>query len=421
MSDDKNVYKEKARKENTGHSQFFDIVRNLAMLSVVLFHAVAAYSTVTPHWSVHDGSSIIADIIREVFDVFMMPIFFFVAGYFALPSLLRKGTWQFLTGKFKRLGIPWLFAIFAIIPIFQYFGQMKAAAGQTRHPFLGYWITYLESFGTSRIGFLTPESVNQWHYWFISLLLVFFIAFALLLSAKNRWLRNPASSSISEPVRMRPIIKVLSVAAALTSAGYLGVSLFIPDMSWVRIDLLLQFQPTHLVFYIAYFALGVFAYSRRWFAGDEFPRRLSIWVPISLLLTVGFLVTGQRIFSNPATSLDVSTALLAPFSLLRSFLCLAFLVVIIAVALRYGNRVSAFNRDLAANSYNIYLVHLVLVVMFQHTLMVWPGGPPMVKAGIVFLLALLISYGISRLINRFPRGFAVFLLGLFALMAVATK
>jgi hypothetical protein len=59
--------------------------------------------------------------------------------------------------------------------------------------------------------------------------------------------------------------------------------------------------------------------------------------------------------------------------------------------------------------------------MFQHTVMVWPGGPPMAKAGIVFLLTLLLSYGISRLINRFPRGFAVFLLGLFALMAVATK
>jgi hypothetical protein len=192
-------------------------------------------------------------------------------------------------------------------------------------------------------------------------------------------------------------------------------------MSWVTIDLLLQFQPTHLVFYSAYFALGFFAYSRQWFAGDGFPRRLSIWVPISLLLAMGFLCIGEGIFSNPLTSHQLFASLLIPFSLLRSFLCLAFLVVIIAFALQYGNRFSAFNRNLAANSYNVYLVHLVLVVMFQHTVMVWPGGPPMAKAGIVFLLTLLLSYGISRLINRFPRGFAVFLLGLFALMAVATK
>jgi peptidoglycan/LPS O-acetylase OafA/YrhL len=36
-------------ESTTGRLLFFDMVRNLAMLSVVLFHAVAAYSTVTPH------------------------------------------------------------------------------------------------------------------------------------------------------------------------------------------------------------------------------------------------------------------------------------------------------------------------------------------------------------------------------------
>jgi uncharacterized membrane protein len=28
---------------------FFDTVRNMAMLAVILYHAVAAYSTATPH------------------------------------------------------------------------------------------------------------------------------------------------------------------------------------------------------------------------------------------------------------------------------------------------------------------------------------------------------------------------------------
>jgi surface polysaccharide O-acyltransferase-like enzyme len=257
--------------------------------------------------------------------------------------------------------------------------------------------------------------VNQWHYWFLSLLLAFFIVFVFLHGMKKRWLRNPANSSNSEPAKVKSILRVLFVCGILTSEGYLSVSLFVPDMSWFTIDLLLQFQPTHLVFY---FALGVFAYSRQWFKGDEFPRRLSIWVPVGLLLAVGFLVTGQSIFSNPVASHQLSAALLALFSLFRSFLCLAFLVMMIAFALRYRNRLSPFNQNLAANSYNIYLVHLVFIVMFQDILMVWPAGPPMAKAGIVFLSALLISYGISRLINRFPRAFAIFLLGLFILVVV---
>lgn len=35
-------------RPNANHMFFFDMVRNLAMLSVVLFHAAGAYSTVTP-------------------------------------------------------------------------------------------------------------------------------------------------------------------------------------------------------------------------------------------------------------------------------------------------------------------------------------------------------------------------------------
>jgi fucose 4-O-acetylase-like acetyltransferase len=31
-----------------------------------------------------------ADIIRELFDVFMMPVVFFISGYFALPSIGRR-------------------------------------------------------------------------------------------------------------------------------------------------------------------------------------------------------------------------------------------------------------------------------------------------------------------------------------------
>lgn len=95
---------ERTVSKTTNRLLFFDMVRNLAMLSVVLYHAAGAYSTVASYWPVHDGSSIIADGIRELFDVFMMPIFFFLAGYFTFPSLNRQGTLKFLTGEIKT---PW--------------------------------------------------------------------------------------------------------------------------------------------------------------------------------------------------------------------------------------------------------------------------------------------------------------------------
>ena len=84
---------------------------------VVLYHAVAAYAIVAPHWIVHDTNTFAADIIRELSDVFMIPILFFAAGYLALVSLKKKGAWKFLKDKVKRLLVPWALAVFIIAPL----------------------------------------------------------------------------------------------------------------------------------------------------------------------------------------------------------------------------------------------------------------------------------------------------------------
>jgi hypothetical protein len=400
---------------------FFDMVRNLAMLSVILYHAVAAYSTATPHWSVHDGSSMTADMIRHLFDVFMMPVFFFVAGYFALPSLTKQGPWKFLKGKFKRIGIPWLLAILIIVPLLQHVLQKKADMAHPLPPFWQYWIAYLKSFGTLQIGLWTAERMSQMHFWFLSLLLAFFIVFTLVYVVGNRNLEPSGGSPIKEPASHKSILKTLFVTTVLASLGYFIVLLMTPDMSWVTINLLFQFQPGSLVLYIAYFALGVLANSKEWFAGDEFPSRLSIWVPITILLTAGFFIIGQDIFANPSTSHLLFPGLLLSFSFVRSFLCLAFLVTFIGYARKYWNCPSRFNHALAANSYNIYLSHIFFVTFLQDVLMIWPGGPPMAKAGIVFLVVLPISYVISRLIDRFPRGFVIGFIVLFVFAFIARR
>ncbi len=405
----------------TNHLLFFDTVRNLAMLSVVFYHAVAAYSTVTPHWSVHDGSSVIADGIRELFDVFMMPAFFFLAGYFALPSLYRQGVWNFLTGKFKRIGVPWLLAIFIIIPISIYFTGMKYNPNLARQSFWQYWLTYLSDFGTLRIGLLGMDRTNQMHFWFLPLLLAFFLVFVLFHVIKERVDGPSGGFGSREPAPPGSIPWALLITATLTSLASFVVILLTPYLSWLTVDLLLQFQPINLALYIASFYLGVFAYSRRWFAGNEFPYRLSLWIPVGMLLTLGFFLVGRDVFIHHQDSHRLSPGLLLAFSSIRSSLCLALLVIIIAYALKFWNRPSPLNQKLSANSYNIYLVHIFFVVFLQDVLMIWPGGPPMAKAAIVFLLVLPISYGVSRLIDRFPGGFVIGFLILFVLVAIAVR
>jgi glucans biosynthesis protein C len=402
------------------HLLFFDLVRTVAMLAVVIYHAVAAYSIFTPHWTVHDGHSIIADMIRHLFDVFMMPTFFFIAGYFAILSLTKHGAWKFLHEKFRRIGVPWLLAIFIVIPLVRYAGDLKAS-GRLAQPFGQYWITYLMSFGRLQSGLLTSERMNQMHFWFLSLLLIFFFGLTLWYAANKRKWQTSGGTPAQGPASRIFIWKVLLAATVLTTLGYFIISCLTSEMSWVTIDLFLQFQPASLILYIACFVLGAIAFSGQWFAGDEFPQRLFIWVPAGLLLTAGFFVIGRDIFAHPTTSNQLSSVLLLAFSLIRTLLCLVILIILLACARRYWNRPSRLNQALAVNSYNIYLAHIFLVVTLQHILMVWPGGPPMVKAAIVFLVVLPLSYGISRLIDRFPRAFAIGLIAIFILVLIAKR
>ena len=99
---------------------FLDHIRYLMVLLVVVYHSVAAYSTVAPHWAVHDTHFLAADIVRELLDVFMMPVLFFVAGYFALPVLEKRGAWGFLNDKVKRLLIPWALVVLVVTPLVFY-------------------------------------------------------------------------------------------------------------------------------------------------------------------------------------------------------------------------------------------------------------------------------------------------------------
>jgi len=98
---------------------FLDNLRCLMILSVVVLHAGLAYSNLVPWWPVLDASrSQFFDIFLLIRDTFGIPVLYFIAGYFTLPTLRRrKSAGLFLTSKFKRLGIPFVLSLFFIVPI----------------------------------------------------------------------------------------------------------------------------------------------------------------------------------------------------------------------------------------------------------------------------------------------------------------
>ena len=109
-------------RERPNRLVFFDNLRYLMVLLVLVFHSGASYGSMVNFWPYHDPNPTeFVDILMLLFDVFMMGIMFFIAGYFALPSLQKRGGGNFIKDKFKHLGIPWLAVTMFVLPVLDYF------------------------------------------------------------------------------------------------------------------------------------------------------------------------------------------------------------------------------------------------------------------------------------------------------------
>ena len=83
---------------------FLDNLRWLFVAGVVLQHAANAYRNLA-WWPVNNPAASPAAVYLSAFlDAFTMPLLFFIAGYFALPTIAKKGPARFISGKLKRLG-----------------------------------------------------------------------------------------------------------------------------------------------------------------------------------------------------------------------------------------------------------------------------------------------------------------------------
>lgn len=411
-------------KESLEKLYFFDSLRVLAMLCVIIYHAVASYSTVVPFWGAPtDATDVSADIIRFLFDVFMMPLFFFIAGYFGLISLQKQGGKEFLKSKFRRLMTYWIFIVLIILPFLYW--QLNDYLATFGNNYWQYWVIYLFSFGLITIGpqisSTVPGAAFSYHYWYISLLFYFFVVFCLIYMVKEEFFKSSSNPRTSIQTSKNSIAKILLLFGMFSSIAYFVMLLIIPDIYWININHITQFQPTDLIIYIFYFGLGVYACSRNWFIKRKSLGRIELWGSFSVVLSIAFLIVGENIFTNP-NSPNLNPGILITFAFIRSFLCLSIVFLLISITIRFLNKPNPIIMNFSKQSYNIYLIHMFVVVAFQTALINWSEGPILVKILIVVISSLFISYLISKYIGeKFPKPLVIIMFILFFVLPILAQ
>lgn len=312
---------------------FLDNLRTSMIFLVVLNHAGIVYESsglFAPFWLVDDPSTNdLVGIVNVLIDICVMPVIFFVSGYFAPVSLKSRPGWAFLGHRFKRLILPWLAAVLTLMPAYKVIFLASRQLPQE------HWTTYFH--------FSNGELSQSW-LWFLPVLFLFD---ALLWALARAGVRPPK-------------ISLRVGVAAVFTLGVLygfGVSM-LGRTGWTK-TILIDFQNERLMIYFLIFLLGALCYGRRIFDAPSRSKRMLItlsataWIPINVYL----IVLLSLLFRPGEYFVSLTLDLLVMWSAYMLSL-LSLLYLLVAMFRLWMNRQGTLGRMLNEGSYAVYIIHL---------------------------------------------------------------
>jgi glucan biosynthesis protein C len=376
-------------------------LRAIVILIVLGFHSMLAYLVWIPITAATDFASppyawrsfpIIDD--HRFFgfdlfcawqDVYLMALMFFLSGLFVWPSLTRKKDWGFLRDRVLRLGLPFVFGIFVLIPLALYPAYRVTA---TDPGVAAYWDAW------RALPFWTNGPL-----WFLWQLLALNIVVAGL-----HWLAPNAIASLGRWSAAAPTHFARYFIALLAVSALAYVPLAVAFTPWAWSDSgFLTVQFCRPLLYAVYFFAGVGIGS----AGIErgvvsvdgiLARHWALWLAAalaSLFLWMG--LTGLTM-NGPA---PIAVEIAADLSFVPA--CATSCFFLIAVSLRFATRQSRPLDSLSANAYGLYLVHYNFVVWLQYALL-GTALFTVIKAAVVFGGTLVLSWIAILAVQRIPFG-----------------
>jgi len=375
------------QSRTTSRLLFVDNIRVLLTILVVLFHLMITYAG-TGSWYYREGredfiTGALGAWFLTVNQAYFMGLFLLISAYFVPGSYDRKGAGRFLKDRLIRLGIPVALYSWIIRPLLAYLDPVRFPV--SRPPF---W-----SFITGN--YLKNEAVfGAGPLWFIETLLIFSVAYVLW-----RLLARPRPAEPAVEIRFPGSVSIALFALLLGVAGFL-VRLGLP-VGWNFVPLNLQFP--FFAQYIALFVIGLVAYRRNWLL--SLPDRVGrLWLGIAGLMILLFwpLVLGGGALDKGLDPFRGGWHWQAlAYALWESFLCLGMCIGLIYVFHRYADRQGRLARFLSRNAYTAYLIHEVVIIALAYAVRD-VALYPLLKWGLMSLVAVSLCFGLSSLIRKLP-------------------
>jgi len=327
---------------------FFDNLRAGIILLMVIFHVAMGFTTWDlKWWYVNDTQkNFFFDLFVLETDVYIMPIMFLIAGYFAPMILLQKGAGSFWKNKLVRIILPWGIGVVFFAPLLAYSPFITHIGAPPPPDYFDFWLN----------SFWGPF-YQQSHYWFLSMLTLFFFLLTIVYLIRPESLAKAARPA-------SPSAGFLIGFTLLTALSFFAANLIYWCDTWMSASYFFWIQPVRLILHLCYFFLGVHAWKHAWFTDSGYMPRLLPWSVSAVIMLVVFTVYRVSFTLVP----DVPVLFKAGHALTHCLLAITSTFALIALFKRFFDSNAYLWRRLAANSYTIYFIHSFIFLPLAYAL-----------------------------------------------------
>jgi fucose 4-O-acetylase-like acetyltransferase len=325
-----------------GRINAFDFLRTLMIFFVIVLHVSMTYMLDCPFWwyVVSKKVSPAFLVIVNVLDIFMMPVLFFISGYFTPASYLRKGTVGFLKDKIRHILFPWLLGIIVIVPL--------------------YSLSLGKSMGDV-IGIVKEDSLYlftwQGHLWYLGILFLFLFAYALVA-----YFSPPDSVRTATASNQKNILLLLACMVVSAICACLSVTCMAPFDDWLYFVSVFTLKPAKAITYLCLFMLGTYAWQTNWFIKGGWMPRISIWRILAISTAACYVLL--KLCVIPDYDFPLSDKIVPVFDAVCSFTTLMY-ALLIGMKLQ-ASRIAGWLINLSPYSYGIYWIHIPPMILYLH-------------------------------------------------------
>lgn len=333
-----------------GHERIYyiDWLRVLAMFSVFLFHNARFFDSISD-WHVKNSTTdMVASYVIGFMSIWMMPLFFILAGASTFYALKVRTGGQFLLERMLRLVIPLVFGVLVIIPPQAYYEAIFHGWVPAGSNLLELYPKFLESL----------PRLPWYHLWFLAFLFIFsLVALPFFLTNKRtgKSILSRVGVVFSNPwvLLLLPGLLIGAVDTFLYPSGFFGSR---DSGGW---DIL-----TYLLFYI--FGYLMFSNPR---VIETVKKRNWIALVIAAVSTVLLVTVFIRTSLDPAGSFG--TIPYAVDQLLRGLCSMSWLIVIVNLGARLLNRTNRFLVYASDAVLPFYILHQTVIICIGFYVVKW--------------------------------------------------